>query len=90
MRSRQSWLTDNSDAAIERDFDSRVEAKQTETSMGLYPNRDENEPLGYRLELVEAIPLEPKACFRECSHSDEIANTGPTAVPITAGQFGND
>jgi hypothetical protein len=55
-----------------------------------YPNRDENEPLGYRLELVEAIPLEPKACFRECSHSDEIANTGPTAVPITAGQFGND
>jgi hypothetical protein len=25
-----------------------------------YPIRDENEPLGYRLELVEAIPLEPK------------------------------
>jgi hypothetical protein len=26
-----------------------------------YPIRDENEPLGYRLELVEAIPLEPRS-----------------------------
>jgi hypothetical protein len=25
-----------------------------------YPIRDENEPLGWRFELVEAIPLEPK------------------------------
>ena len=25
-----------------------------------YPIRDENEPLGWRFELVEAIPLEPR------------------------------
>jgi len=55
-----------------------------------YPIRDKNEPLGYRLELVEAIPLEPKACFSECSISPSIPNTRQSAIPTTQGQSPHD
>jgi len=43
-------------------------AKRLRKMWVYYPITDPAEPLGYRLELVEAIPLEPKACF--CSISD--------------------
>ena len=43
-------------------------AKRLRKMWVYYPITDPAEPLGYRLELVEAIPLEPKVCV--CSISD--------------------